>query len=260
MRERNRKRDVNVSATIEDAFQSIGTRLTQLPKGDSFTEQELEGLPDAARRYLGASISPGTPLVQSARLQMRGSVKQGRWWLPFRARQIIAPRYGFIWAARVGGVLVGSDRYLDGEGMMEWELFGLVPVVHAEGPDTARSSAGRAGAEAVWVPTAMLPRFGVKWMTTGAHQITASYPINGFEIELQYTLNDDARVQSVALDRWGGTDGEGFHRFVHELTRFSTFDGVTIPSAGRAGWFDGADDWSKGEFFRYEITALQLNR
>jgi hypothetical protein len=156
--------------------------------------------------------------------------------------------------------LVGSDRYMDGEGMMEWKLFGLVPLVHAEGPDIARSSAGRAGAEAVWVPTALLPRFGVRWSAASAHHINASYPINGFEVELQYTLDDDARVQSVALDRWGGPDGKGLHRFVHELTRFSTFDGVTVPSGGRAGWFDGSEDWSDAEFFRYEITDLELNR
>jgi hypothetical protein len=43
-------------------------------------------------------------------------------------------------------------------------------------------------------------------------------------------------------------------RFVHELTRSSTFDGITFPSAGRGGWFAGMDRWSDAEFFRYEIT------
>lgn len=236
------------------------TRLARLPRGDSFTEHELEDLPDAVRRYLRASIAIGTPLAQSASLRMRGSIKQGRWWLPFRARQILAPLYGFVWAARVGGVLVGSDRYMDGEGMMEWKLLGLVRIVHAEGPDIAHSSAGRAGAEAVWIPTAMLPRFGVTWGSEDAHHITASYRIDEFEMELHYTLDDNALVQSIALDRWGGPDGKGFQRFVHELTRYATFDGITIPSAGRAGWFNREDEWSDVEFFRYEITDLHLNR
>lgn len=252
-------RECTMSAIAKDAFQAMEARLAQLPVGNSFTEHELEGLPDPVVRYLSASIAPGTPLAQSASLRMRGSVKQGRWWLPFRARQILAPRYGFVWAARVGGVLVGSDRYLAGDGMMEWKLLGLVRLVHEEGRDTAHSAAGRAGAEAVWVPTAMLPRFGVTWGAEDAHHITASYRIDGFDLELHYTLDDKARAQSIALDRWGGPDGKGFHRFVHELTRYSTFDGVTIPSGGRAGWFNGADEWSDVEFFRYEITDLHLN-
>lgn len=248
-----------MSAIAKDALQAMEARLGQQPVGDSFTEHELKGLPDAVCRYLRASIAPGTPLAQSAHIRMRGSVKQGRWWLPFRARQILAPRYGFVWAARVGGVLVGSDRYIDGEGLMEWKLLSLVRLVHAEGPDIAHSSAGRAGAEAVWIPTAMLPRFGVTWGAKDAHHITASYRIDGFEMELDYILDDDGRVQSIALDRWGGPGGKGFHRFVHELTHHSTFDGVTIPSAGRAGWFKPDDQWRDVEFFRYEITDLQLN-
>jgi hypothetical protein len=190
---------------------------------------------------------------------MRGSIRQGRLWLPFQAQQILAPLHGFVWTARVGGgVLVGSDRHIDGNGSMEWRLFGLVPVLRAEGPDMAHSSAGRAGAEAVWVPTAMLPRFGVTWSAADAHHITASYRVDRYEIELHYTLDDDARVRAIDLDRWGGPGGTGFHRFVHELTGYTTFDGIRIPSAGRGGWFTGTDQWSDAEFFRYHITDYRL--
>jgi hypothetical protein len=252
-------REDDVSVATAGGHQSAETQLAQLRVPGSFTEGELEDLPDPVRRYLRASIAPGTPLAQSARFRMRGSIKQGRWWLPFRARQILAPLHGFVWAARVGGsVLVGSDRYAGGDGAMEWKLLGLVRVLHAEGPDMAHSSAGRAGAEAVWVPTAVLPRFGVTWTATDAHHITASYRLDNFELELHYTLDDDARVRSIALDRWGGPDNTGFHRFVHELTGYTTFDGVTIPSAGRGGWFNAADRWSDAEFFRYEITDFRL--
>jgi hypothetical protein len=193
---------------------------------------------------------------------MTGSVKLGRAWLPFRAHQIIAPLHGFVWAARVAGVLVGSDRYVGGTGAMEWSLLGLIRLIHAEGPDLSRSSAGRAGAEAVWLPTAMLPRFGVVWSSSGPHHATASYRLDENELELSYTLDDDARVRSVALDRWGDPEGNGrwgLHRFEHELTRYSTFDGITIPSAGRGAWFIGTDRWGEGEFFRYQITDYQLD-
>jgi hypothetical protein len=217
----------------------------------------LEAVPDAVRRYLRRSIEPGTPLARSARLRMRGSVKQGRWWLPFRARQILAPLHGFVWAARVGGILSGADRYVDGTAVAEWKLFGAFRVGRTEGPDVAHSSAGRACAESVWVPTAMLPRNGVTWGAEDTNHLTASYRLNDYLIELQLTLDDDARVRSVALDRWGGPERGGFVRFVHELTRHSTFDGVTIPIAGRGGWFAGTDRWRDAEFFRYEITRYE---
>jgi hypothetical protein len=249
------------STARSGVLREMNERLAHVPAPTSFTEGELDDLPGAVRRYLRGSIEPGTPLARSARLRMKGSVKLGRAWLPFRAHQIIAPLHSFVWAARVAGVLVGSDRYVGGTGAMEWRLLGLIRLIHAEGPDMSRSSAGRAGAEAVWLPTAMLPRFGVAWSSTDAHHATASYRLDVNELELLYTLDDDARVRSIALDRWGEPKGNGpwgLHRFEHQLTRYSTFDGVTIPSAGRAAWFIGTDRWSEGEFFRYEITDYQL--
>ena len=47
--------------------------------------------------------------------------------------------------------------------------------------------------------------------------------------------------------------------FGGDLTAYRTFD-ITIPSAGTFGWFYGTDRWPEGEFFRYEITALELER
>jgi hypothetical protein len=44
------------------------------------------------------------------------------------------------------------------------------------------------------------------------------------------------------------------------VTGYATFDGLTIPSAGRFGWHFGTERWPEGEFFRYQITGLQLTR
>jgi hypothetical protein len=121
-----------------------------------FTKAELDELEAPLRRYLVRAIALGTPLAQCGRLSMRGSIKLGRW-LPFRARQVLSPHVGFIWAARVAGVIAGFDQYLNGVGGINWKLGGLLTVAHAEGPEVSRSPAGRGGAEAIWLPTAMLP-------------------------------------------------------------------------------------------------------
>ena len=248
----------NVSARIASA-RELRTRLADLPAPGSFSEAELEGLPDPVRRYFEAAVVQGTPLATSAHLRMVGSIKLGERWAPFRARQIEAPHHGFAWSARAG-LIVGSDRYADGHGAMNWRVLGLVRVMHADGPDISRSAAGRVGAEAVWVPTALLPRFGVT-SATDPHHVTASYRLDEVDIELHYTLGDDARVRSVVFDRWGDPDNTGTwgkHSFGFEVTGHSTFEGVTIPSSGRAGWFYGTDRWVEGEFFRSEITDCHL--
>ncbi len=227
----------------------------------SFSGIELAGLPDPVRRYFDASIAPGTPLARSARFAMRGSIKLGSRWLPFRGHEVLSPHRGLVWAVRAGAVISGSDRYLAGQGSMDWKLFGLVRVVHADGPDVSRSTAGRVGAEAVWLPSALLPRFGVAWTVLDDRHIAFRYRLDDTDLDVRCTLDDDGRLRTIVLERWGDPDStgnSGRYPFGFEATGYATFDGVTIPSAGRAGWFIGTDRWRDGEFFRYEIADYRL--
>jgi TusA-related sulfurtransferase len=236
-------------------------RLALPPAPAVFGEAELEGLPAPVQRYLRAAIAPGTPLATSAWLRMRGHIKVGRW-VPFHARQLLAPRYGFEWTARAGGVLTGFDRYVDGVGQMCWKLLGLLPVVRAQGPDVTRSAAGRAGAEAIWLPTTLLPRFGIRWTALDDNHLAASCDVDAVEIQAHYSVDADGRLKSMVFNRWGDPERSGSwgqHPFGGEIIASTTFEGLTIPSAGRFGWFFGTDRWSDGEFFRYQITELHLS-
>jgi hypothetical protein len=222
---------------------------------------ELDRLPEPARRYLKQAIAPGAPVATSARLRMQGTIRLGKRWLPFRARESLTPHEGFVWAARVAGVIAGSDSLIDGEGRLDWKLLGVVHVAQAEGPDVTRSDRGRAAGEAIWVPTTLLPRFGVEWAAVDEMHATAHFSVGGLDVELHLTLDEEARVVSVVFDRWGDPRQDGRfanHAFGMQVTAHSTFDGVTIPSAGRVGWFFGTDRWRGGEFFRYRITELTL--
>jgi hypothetical protein len=222
-----------------------------------FDPAELEGLADPVRRHLAQAVAPGTALYTSARLSMRGQIKVGRW-LPFRARQVLAPQRGFVWTARAAGLIAGVDRYTDGAGLLDWKLAGLVTVAHGEGPDVSRSAAARAGAEGIWLPTALLPRFGVRWAAPAADRVTAAFAVGETPLELELRLDAVGRIVSLGFDRWGDPGhGFGWHRFGGEITGYASFAGLSIPSAGRLGWFWGSDRWAEGEFFRYELTGLQ---
>jgi hypothetical protein len=111
------------------------------------------------------------------------------------------------------------------------------------------------------VRSPLLPRFGVRWSASGPDQVTASYRIADVPLEVHYRLDADGRVVSFVFDRWGDPDNTGswsWHPFGGEITGYATFDGLTIPSAGRVGWFFGTDRWPASEFFRYQITDLHL--
>lgn len=228
----------------------------------SFTPAELEGLPDPVQRYFQTAIEPGTPLARTALITMSGRLRIGRW-LPFRGTEVLTPHRGFAWWARVAAIISGSDRYVDGAGELDWRLGGLIRVMHASGPDVSRSAAARAAAESAWLPTTLLPRFGVEWAAPDDAHIEARYAIDEEPMHVRYEITDDGHVRAVVFDRWGDPDGTGnwgLWPFGGEFTSHATFDGVTIPVAGSLGWHYGTDRWVEGEFFRYRITDLSLHR
>jgi len=228
-----------------------------------FSEAEILGLPGPVQRYFRAAIAFGTPLARAARLDLRGHIRLRRRWLPWRAREVLAPQFGFVWPASVLGVLRGADRYLAGQGAMDWRLLGRWPVASAEGVDVGRSAAGRVAAEGMLAPTALLPRFGVSWDAVDDDHLVAEYAVDDVEVELHLHVALDGRVLRFHFGRWGDPDGSGTFRpvpFGGDVLAWATFDGVTIPSQGRVGWWYGSPRFHEGEFFRYEVTDLRLVR
>lgn len=237
-------------------FRSIRRRLLEPPVGH-FTEDEIDGLPAAVRRYFRASIAEGTPLYRTATISMRGRIRIGRW-LPFRAREVLNPQRGFIWRARTAVVISGSDHYVDGNGAMRWKLAGVATVAEGAGPDVARSAAGRVAGEAIWLPTALLPRFGVDWEADDS-RITAHYELDGNSFDLVFDLEPDGKPSSITFQRWGDPDGEGTsatHGFGGDFTDYATYAGLTVPTRGSVGWHHGTSAWDGG-FFRFRIVRLE---
>jgi hypothetical protein len=95
-----------------DWIEHLGAVLERGARGyraDRFDPAMAAGMPEPAGRYLLHAIRPGTPLAQSARLEMQGEMRlgPGRSWLPLRASQMLAPPSGFVWEACLGTGLLG---------------------------------------------------------------------------------------------------------------------------------------------------------
>ena len=81
----------------------------------SFQPEMVAGLPEPAQRYFRFAIRPGTPLHTVAEIVMIGEIGRGSHDDPdyssMRARQILAPPYGFVWQVETDA-LAGSDGAL----------------------------------------------------------------------------------------------------------------------------------------------------
>ncbi len=114
----------------------------------------------------------------------------------------------------------------------------------------------------MWVPTALLPRYGVTWTAVDDSRIRASYRLDDTALDLRMEVDSEGQLVSVVFDRWGDPDNTGtwgvypFGFLAEGHTSFG--GGVTIPTAGRAGWYFDTDRWPTGEFFRFQITDYRL--
>jgi uncharacterized protein DUF6920 len=228
---------------------------------DTFDPKRVDDLPEAARRYLRHALAPGVKLSQAARLFMHGTIRLGDAWHRFEAEQVLRWDRGFLWRASVHkGVtsVVGSDRWLDGEGAMRWKLFGVVPVIKAGGPDVTRSAAGRLHVESVWMPAVFLGP-DTRWAEQDASHARATVVAHGEASSVELTIDGEGAVSSAKMLRWGNPEGAAFHYadFGALVDDERTFDGVTVPTVLRAGWSFGSDRFERdGEFIRITVDHV----
>ena len=226
----------------------------------NFEVNEIAHLPETAQRYLKRAIAPGTRLASAVHIRMHGEIKL-RWWLPFTAEEVINWDHGFIWAAsaRVCGLVIrGSDRLWDGEGAMRWKLAGILPMVTASGPNITRSAIGRLQAESLWLPSVLCSK-NVTWTASDLLHAQARFTYLNVTRNLELRVDHDGRVKAAKLSRWANPGGD--YRYldfglVSEEER--CFQGYTIPSRIRAGWYFGSERFEQdGEFFRARVDYAE---
>ncbi len=229
------------------------------PKSDrDFNPESLINLPNLARRYLECAIAPGTPLASAVRFWMHGDIKLGEKWHPFKGEEVIYWNRGMIWRATTwakGLPIWGGDRIVDGVGESQWKILGLFPVMQASGADITRSSVGRVQVESMLLPS-VLCNPDISWIELNASQVQANFTALGEPVKLTLTVSDRGMLEQAKIDRWGNPEGEAFHYvdFGGIVEESGTFDGYTIPTRLRVGWFLGSDRFeSGGEFFRCAI-------
>jgi hypothetical protein len=220
-------------------------------------------LPAPVQCYFLHAIALGTPVASSVSLQMGGSFRmaQDKPWMPMQAQEILSVK-GFVWKPVIGHGLLqfaGADYYTNGSGRMRFFLWGLIPIVNAHSPDTARASIGRFAGELIWLPSALLPQHGVSWQAIDENTIQASLKIDGEPVTLTLIIDADGKLLKLSVPRWGEHTEDGSFAYIPfggEVQEERTFGGLTIPSQMAVGWWFGTDRYS--EFFCATIEQAEF--
>lgn len=258
---------VLAGARWRSATAALVTRLhdSSQPGGQAiYSSSELAGLPPPVARYLGAVLRDGQRIPARARIEQRGTfaVKpRPDGWRPFSAVQQFAARpAGFVWDARInmapGLDFLVRDAFVDGTGSMYGTVMGAVPVVDVQGtPDIAAGALVRYLAEAVWMPTALLPSQGVRWTPLDDTSARATLTAGGTTVSLDFFFGADGLVERIYTPA-RGRDVKGTSvptPWEGRWFEYGERGGVRVPTRGEVAWIL---DEGRMPYWRGEVTNV----
>jgi hypothetical protein len=204
----------------------------------------LVGLPTPVVRYFEFALTPGQPMIESARIEWVGEFSiRPRRWSAFAATQHYRVRPpGFVWDARIHmapavPVLV-RDAYLEHEGSLRAAIGGVIDVANVHGtPEMAEGELLRYLGEAVWYPTALLPCAGVSWRPLDHCSATATLSDGATTVSMVAHFASTGEITGLTAMRPREVRGTTvLTPWVAHLSDYSARSGMQVPSAGDVEW------------------------
>jgi hypothetical protein len=217
------------------------------PHPEAFRPEQLQGLPEPVARYFSFALTPGQPLLRSARVEQGGELRLGGFEAPWRSftavQHFSVDPPGFVWNASLRMAPFISvrvrDSYLDGVGSIHGRVAALIPVVdQSGGPELAAGSLHRYLAEAPWCPTALLPRPGLTWEAIDSTRACATLTDQRTTVSLEFHFASNGAIQrSYTPARYREVGGD------YVLTPWGTSyrsyrptNGMQVPLEGEVEW------------------------
>jgi hypothetical protein len=223
----------------------LATRLhTHDEREAPYSRDALAGLPAPVVRYFDFALTPGQSLVRGARLRQTGAMAlRPDSWSRFTATEYFGvDPPGFVWDANIHvAPLVWvhvRDGYWAGEGTMTGKLAAIVPVVDEHGtPEMASAELLRYLAEAVLLPTALLPRHGIAWTALDDQTARATVADAGMTVSCDVSFGERNQIERIRAMRYRDVDGKSvLVPWVGHFGDYRRIDGMMIPMSADVEW------------------------
>jgi hypothetical protein len=209
-----------------------------------YTPKQLDALPPVVARYLRWALTPGQPLVRHATIRSAGDflLAPGRWSRFAATQQFTVSPPSFVWDATIYmmGVLPirVRDSYAKGNGSMRGHLLGIVPVVNQRNtPEMAVATLQRFLAEAVWFPTALLPRTELLWRPIDNTTARAIIMDHGRSVWVDFHFDRTGAITSITAKRYRDCHGTMLLTpWTVHVWAYAKVDGMMVPTHARAQW------------------------
>lgn len=233
-----------------------------------FSPQDLAKLPAPVRRYFAFALTPGQAIVRTARIRQTGefALRAGAW-KPFTAIEDLSTEPpAFLWDARI--TMAGPisffvrDSYLEREGALYAAIGALVSVADVRG--TQAIAAGellRYLAEAVFYPTALLPRDGISWTAIDDGSARVTLVDGATTVSCMMTFGERGEIVGMrAMRRRDAKDTEAIP-WIGRFRDYRSIAGMMVPAYSEIEWHlpDGPSPYFRGHNVETSYTFAEAS-
>jgi len=243
-------------ARLVSRLEAQGTAANRSPQGSAADYD----LPAPVARYFDLVLGGRSERIAGAQVGWTGEFqsKPGGGWRSFTARQYFTTDPpGFVWDARIRMLPAVSvhvrDSYVDGTATMQARIGGVIPVVNAGNTrEIAASALVRWLGEAVWFPSALLPRedgSGVSWEAVDDSTARATVQDGAIRVSADFHFAPTGEIVRMVAYRYRDVNGVGvLTRFEGHYSDYRPMAGVLVPSAAEVAWIlpDGRYPYWRG--------------
>jgi hypothetical protein len=203
-----------------------------------------DGLPEPVERFYRGLYGDQVPLVESAVISGRGTMRIGGVTLParFRFSHVTGQHYRHYIENTIFGmrVLTVNEWFTDGAGRLD------LPFGVFEGPKIDQGGNLALWAESVFMPSVWVTDPQVRWE-----------PLDATSAQLVVPFGDDAETFTVFFDpatgllrrmesmRYKGEDADSTTLWINEVVEWGEVDGRPVPVSTALTWADEGTPWAK---------------
>jgi len=151
------------------------------------------------------------------------------------------------------------DSYVAGTASMQASVAALLRLVDAHGErELAEGALHRYLAEAVWLPTALLPGHGVTWSAINDTSALATLSHRGTTVSLEFRFGSRGEIVSAYTAGRSRKTGAGYVKtpWMCEYADYAPHDGMWLPRGGKVSWILPEGPWTywDGRFQNLDYT------
>ncbi len=212
--------------------------------GEVATVPLPEGLPDPVDRFYRTLYGDRVPVVDSAVISGRGTMRIAG--IPFPARfrfsHVTGESYRHyieltLFGARLAGV---NEWFLDGHARLE------LPFGISEGPNVDQGANLALWAEAIWMPSVWITDPRASWAPVDDTSARLSVPfgdaLETFDVRFDRTTGMLASMESL---RFKGEEDATKTRWLNESPEWGDVDGWPAPVRADVAWADEGTAWAR---------------